>query len=98
MKPLAQRHPRVIRVAYLLAVCVLAYGLTWSLTALGARGLYGLGLVRSEAVLIATLTGFLAFPLTVMGAMAARQPGRHSLLLLGLSLALGWVAQSFGGG
>jgi len=76
------------RAGYLLAVLIGAYGFTWVATGFGASALLYLGLERSEAVIVATLLGFVLYPAAALYLFAARRPLRVCGLLLVASAVL----------
>jgi hypothetical protein len=97
VKPSAKRLA-CMRSGYLLAVLLGAYAFIWALTACAAIVLHGLGLPRSEAVIICSLLGLLLYPAVVLYAFAARRV-LPALGLLGAGCAaLLVVAQLAGAG
>lgn len=86
------------RGGYLLAVLLGAYAFIWALTACAALVLHGLGVPRSEAVIVCSLLGLLLYPAVALYAFAARRPLRAWGLLGAGCAALLLAAQLAGAG
>lgn len=85
-----------MRSGYLLAVLLGTYAFIWALTAFGAIVLYGLGLPRSEAVIVCSLLGLLLYPAVALYAFAAHRP-LQALGLLGAGCAALLLAAQLAG-
>lgn len=81
------QHPVIIKYATLwlraLVAIVFAYGFTWGICALGAVLLTCAGMVRSEAVMVFALAGFLIYLVAALWAVATPRLWRTALLLAG---------------
>lgn len=93
-----RRHGGGQRAGFLLAVLLTAYGVTWAVTALGALALQRAGMLRSEAVLIASMLGFLVYLGAVLAAVASRRPRRALTVLVAAGGAAWGTALSLAGG
>ena len=86
------------RAAYLLAVLIGSYGVIWALTECVAVALSRLGLERGEAVIAATLLGFVLYPALTLLAFAAQRPLRLWAVLAVASVLFGLVSRGWGAG
>jgi hypothetical protein len=84
------------RGAYLLAVLIGSYGVIWTLTECIAVALSWLGLERGEAVIAATLLGFVLYPALALLAFAAQRPLRLWAVLMAASVLCGLVSRGWG--
>lgn len=86
------------RAGYLLAVLAGAYGVVWVMTGFAAVALHHLGWARSEAVIVATLLGFVLYPVIALYLFATRRPLRVCGLLAVAGAALLAARHLLGGG
>lgn len=92
MSSLAKPTSPRARAAYLLTVLLGSYAVIWTFTGFLAAVLSGLGLVRSEAVLVSSLLAFVLYPVLVLVTLAARRPLRLWSSLAVASLLLRMAA------
>lgn len=86
------------RAAWLVLALLLSYLFTWALSSLSALCLVRLALPRSEAVLIASMAGFMLFPLLGLWLFGARRARRGAVVVAMASVSMLVTTRWLGGG
>lgn len=89
MPRVAKKSSPRARAAYLLVVLLGSYAAIWTSTGFAAVALPCLGIVRSEAVIISSLLGFVLYPALTLATLVTQRPLRLWGIVAATSLLLG---------